>query len=159
MAAATRANHTKPQIAHARRRRKKDDRRQTQSVRRVGSFLCDPQPAGARAGPERCGRRSVAAPARRETHSSLSAAENARQQTIFSSMHSISVTNSKSQSQDAEHSPAEDLLVDDRGAGQAVEAVGERLPKLDVVPVVSWCVMAWNGMEDKWRKTDGMFNA
>ena len=28
---------------------------------------------------------------------------------------------------------AEDLLVDDGGHGQAVEAVGERLPQLDVV--------------------------
>lgn len=29
---------------------------------------------------------------------------------------------------------AEDLFVDDRGDGQAVEAVRERLPELDVVP-------------------------
>jgi len=32
---------------------------------------------------------------------------------------------------------AEDLLVDDGGDGQTVEAVGERLPQLDVVPTLA----------------------
>ena len=33
---------------------------------------------------------------------------------------------------------AEDLLVHDGGHGQAVEAVRERLPQLDVVPPLAW---------------------
>lgn len=33
---------------------------------------------------------------------------------------------------------AEDLLVDDGGNGEAVEAVGESLPQLDVEPALAW---------------------
>ena len=38
----------------------------------------------------------------------------------------------------------EDLLIDDGSDRQAVEAVGERLPELDVVPpfACAWCVMS-----------------
>jgi hypothetical protein len=34
----------------------------------------------------------------------------------------------------------EDLLVDDRSDGQTVEAVGERLPQLDIVPPLAFIV-------------------
>lgn len=36
----------------------------------------------------------------------------------------------------------EDLLVDDGGNGQAIEAVGKRLPELDVVPPLALIVEA-----------------
>jgi hypothetical protein len=42
--------------------------------------------------------------------------------------------------QTAMHS--EDLLVDDRSDGQAVEAIGERLPQFDVVPALALVVEA-----------------
>ena len=40
---------------------------------------------------------------------------------------------------------AEDLLVDDGGDGQTVEAVREGLPQLDVEPALTWCVCVWGG--------------
>ena len=36
----------------------------------------------------------------------------------------------------------EDLLIDDRGDGQAVEAISEGLPKLDIVPPLAFVVEA-----------------
>ena len=44
---------------------------------------------------------------------------------------------------------AEDLLVDDGGNGQAVEAVGERLPQLDVVPPLALVVKAVNAVDGR----------
>ena len=42
---------------------------------------------------------------------------------------------------------AEDLLVDDRGDREAVEAVGERLPELDVVPALALVVEAVDAVD------------
>ena len=42
---------------------------------------------------------------------------------------------------------AEDLLVDDGGEGEAVEAVGEGLPQLDVVPSLALVVEAVDAVD------------
>lgn len=41
----------------------------------------------------------------------------------------------------------EDLLVNDSGNGEAVEAVGKSLPKLDVVPTLAFVVEAVNAVD------------
>lgn len=41
----------------------------------------------------------------------------------------------------------EDLLIDDGGNGQTVEAVGEGLPQLDVVPTLTLVVKAINAID------------